>query len=192
MNKIPKILHQVWLGPSPIPNEFILWKDKWKNLHPDWEYMLHTDKDIPSHLKDYIDTCRHFSSKSNILRLYVIFTYGGVYCDTDFEWNKNIDIFLDNKFIIAKQHGNLYCNAFFGSTKHSKVIKFQLDLLQDYIRMSPPWGPTLMTIAVDKYINEINIIPTKYVYPYMWTDPYKPAKEFPDAYLVHHWRKSWK
>ena len=127
MNKIPKILHQVWLGPSPIPEEFIRWRNEWKKLHPDWEYMLHTDNDVPDDLKKYIDTCSHYSSKSNILRLYVIFKYGGVYCDTDFEWNKNIDSFLDNKFIIAKQHGDIYCNAFFGSVKNNEIIKFQLD-----------------------------------------------------------------
>jgi mannosyltransferase OCH1-like enzyme len=195
MNEIPKILHQIWLGGSEMPQEFIIWRNKWIELHPDWKYMLHTDdtiKDIPDYLKKYIDSCEKYSSKSNVLRLYVIFKYGGVYCDTDFEWNKNIDCFLNNKFIIAKQHGNLYCNAFFGSIANNEIIKYQLDLLQHYVNKSPPWGPTLMTVAVEKYIKNLTILPTKYIYPYMWFEPYKPAKEFNDAYLVHHWSKSWK
>jgi mannosyltransferase OCH1-like enzyme len=195
MNEIPKILHQIWLGPSKMPEEFIKWRDEWKKLHPDWKYMLHTDdtiKDIPDYLKKYIDSCKQYSSKSNVLRLYVIFKYGGVYCDTDFEWNKNINCFLNNKFIIAKQHGNLYCNAFFGSVANNEIIKFQLDLLQNYVNQPPPWGPTLMTDAVEKYIENITILPTKYIYPYMWFEPYRPAKEFNEAYLVHHWSKSWK
>ena len=188
---IPKILHQVWLGSCPIPEKFITWRDEWRVLHPDWEYMLHTDDDIPDDLKGYIDSCKGYSSKSNILRLYVVFKWGGVYCDTDFEWNKNIDSFLNDKFIVAKQHGQFYCNAFFGSVKGDQIIKFQLDLLPKYVTKSPPWGPELMTIAVEKHKDDVKIIPTKYVYPYMWFQPYKPAREFPEAYLVHHWEKSW-
>ncbi|NBV41108.1 glycosyl transferase, partial [bacterium] len=44
---IPKILHQVWLGPKEMPAQFVSWREQWRRLHPDWEYMLHTDKDIP-------------------------------------------------------------------------------------------------------------------------------------------------
>jgi len=196
MTRIPKILHQIWLGPNPMPSEFIEWRNKWQTLHPDWTYMFHTDdilKEIPMYLQEYIDTCSHYSSKSNILRLYVVFKYGGVYCDTDFEWNQNIDVFLDNKFIIARQHGNLYCNAFFGSVPGNPVITYQLDRLQDYIKQSPPWGPTLMTRAIENNKTEdITILPTHYIYPYMWFEPYKPAESYPKAYLVHHWKKSWK
>jgi mannosyltransferase OCH1-like enzyme len=188
---IPKILHQVWLGPNPIPDEFLIWKDQWKNLHPDWTYMLHTDKDVPEHLKHYVDSCSHFSSKSNIMRLYVVNKYGGVYCDTDFEWNKNIDCFLDNDFIVAKQQLSVYCNAFFGSVANNEVLNWQLDQIKNYYTRSPPWGPGLLTLAVEKYTSQITILPTKYVYPYLWDKPFTPACNFPDAYLVHHWRKSW-
>lgn len=189
---IPKILHQVWLGPKEIPEEFIKWRDEWRKLHPDWVYILHTDKDIPEHLKDYINCCKHYSSKSNILRLYVIYKYGGIYCDMDFEWNKNIDEFLNNEFIIAKETSMFYCNAFFGSIPNNNIIKYQLDLLDSYVKRPPPWGPTLMTIAVNNYKKSVTVLPTHYVYPYLWDNPFTPAYTFPDAYLVHHWNKSWR
>jgi hypothetical protein len=48
-----------------------------------------------------------------------------------------------------------------------------------------------MTLAVENYIADITVLPTTYIYPYMWFESYKPAKEFPQAYLVHHWKKSW-
>jgi mannosyltransferase OCH1-like enzyme len=188
---IPKILHQVWLGTKPIPDQFMIWFNGWKRLHPDWEYMLHIDKDIPEHLQLAIDKCSHYSSKSNILRLYVVYKYGGVYCDTDFEWNKNIDDLLKGTFIVAKQHGSLYCNAFFGAVEKSLVIKFQLDQINDFINQSPPWGPTLMTHAITKFKKDITILPTEYIYPYMWFEEYRPVSCFPDAYIAHHWSKSW-
>jgi len=188
---IPKILHQVWLGPNPIPDEFISWISHWKSLHPDWTYMLHTDKDIPKNLENYINSCKHFSSKSNIMRLYVVNKYGGVYCDTDFEWNKNINCFLDNNFIVSKQQASVYCNAFFGSIADNQILKWQLDQIKNYYTRHPPWGPELLTLAVEKYKDKITDLPTKYVYPYLWNNPFTPACNFPDAYLVHHWKKSW-
>jgi len=189
---IPKILHQVWLGPNTIPREFLDWRGGWRSLHPDWTYMLHTNEDVPQHLKHYIESCKHFSSKSNIMRLYVVNKYGGVYCDTDFEWNKNIECFLNNNFIAAKQQSSVYCNAFFGSVANSPILNWQLDLLDKYYIRSPPWGPELLTLAIEKFKNDITVIPSKYVYPYLWNIPFTPASNFPDAYLVHHWRKSWK
>lgn len=195
MGGIPKILHQVWLGENPMPEKYIEWRDHWRQLHPDWEYVLHTDDTIknilPEELYEYMEKCKKYSSKSNIVRLYVINKYGGIYCDTDFEWNKNIDVFLNNEFVVAKQHGSLYCNAFFGSVSNNPIIKYQLDLLVNFIKKSPPWGPDLMTLAVKKYIDEVTILPTKYIYPYMWFETYKPGTKFPEAYIIHHWSKSW-
>lgn len=188
---IPKILHQVWLGKAEIPEEFIMWRDKWRELHPDWQYMLHKDEDVPDSLKMYVDRCSHYSSKSNIMRLYVVNKYGGVYCDTDFEWNKNIDCFLDNEFIVAKQQGTMYCNAFFGSVANNEILEYQLGLVDKYCGLNPPWGPTLLTLAVEKYKSGVKVLNSEYVYPYLWYEESKPASSFPEAYLVHHWCKSW-
>lgn len=190
---IPKILHQIWLGNRPMPEEFKLWIQNWRKYHPEWTYMLHTDKDIPEHLRKYIDTCKHYSSKSNIMRLHVVYKYGGVYCDTDFDWNKNIDCFLDNKFIVAEEIPGRFCNAFFGSIANSNILKEQLDCIEKYCTQKPPWGPGLMTLIIKQLKNteKITVLPTEYVYPYLWNSPFRPASDFPDAYLVHHWRKSW-
>lgn len=188
---IPKILHQVWLGPKEMPAQFVSWREQWRRLHPDWEYMLHTDKDIPQELRGYMDGCKGYSSKSNVLRLYVVNKYGGVYADTDFEWNRNIDLFLDYQAFVAKQHGSEYCNAFFGATACHPMIAYQLEQLPEYSNKNPPWGPALMTAAVNKFKNTVTCIPTSHVYPYMWFEPYQPASIFPDSYAVHHWSKSW-
>lgn len=44
--RIPKKIHQIWLG-SPLPEKFARLAATWKQHHPDWEYMqLWTDQDI--------------------------------------------------------------------------------------------------------------------------------------------------
>ena len=186
---IPKILHQVWLGPKPIPKQFLHWMGGWRSLHPDWTYILHTNENVPKHLKYYIDSCKYYSSKSNIIRLYVINKYGGIYCDTNFEWNKNINCFLDNNFITAKQQSTTYSNAFFGSVSNSPILNWQLNLLDKYID-HPQSGVNLFTSAIEKFEKDVKVLPTKYIYPYLWNKPFTPGIHFPNPYLVNHWKKS--
>src|SRR4029077_5448971 len=44
--KIPKIIHQIWVGPKMPPSFFATFQEKWKMLHPGWEYHLWTDSEI--------------------------------------------------------------------------------------------------------------------------------------------------
>lgn len=192
--KIPKILHQVWLGKQPIPEIFIEWKNHWRVLHPDWQYKLWTDRDISKNtqLITFTSSSQQFSSKSNIVRLYAIMKYGGVYCDMDFEWNKNIDDFLVYEAFSCKETPNLYCNAIFGAIKQHEWVIYQYENLHKYYMLPPPWGPTLMTEAIQEIGQNVVTIPTNFFYPYLYNNSYVAAKEFPDSYAVHHWNCSWR
>ena len=70
--KIPKIVHQIWLGPkTSTPILFIFSEKKWKALHPDWEFRLWTDSDLDKldlELRDLIDLSPNWAEKSDILR----------------------------------------------------------------------------------------------------------------------------
>ena len=45
MSKIPKIIHQIWIGPKPPPTNFM---DTWKNKHESegFEYIRWTEQEI--------------------------------------------------------------------------------------------------------------------------------------------------
>ena len=43
--RIPKIIHQIWLG-SELPVRFRGYQQNWRRLHPDWDYKLWTDRDV--------------------------------------------------------------------------------------------------------------------------------------------------
>lgn len=190
MTSIPKHLHQVWLGSKPIPKKFLDWRDNWRQLHPDWQYTLWIDSNTNRELDPLLKRCKSLSSKSNVVRLWAIKEYGGVYVDMDFNWNKNIDKWLQHKAFAAKEKPQRYCNAFFGAVPNHPWINRQFQLLDKYVDKRPPWGPTLMTVC-SHYEPELWTIPTNLVYPYLWNSPYREAYEFKDSYLVHHWDKSW-
>src|SRR5579885_317918 len=91
--KIPKIIHQIWLG-SEFPAEYRDWQQSWINHNPDWEYKLWTDENIKELVltnKKYFDEAINFGEKSNILRYEILYQFGGVYVDCDFECLKSFD-----------------------------------------------------------------------------------------------------
>jgi mannosyltransferase OCH1-like enzyme len=107
--RIPKIIHQIWLG-SPVPKKFQDLMQTWKKLHPDWEYKLWTDKDIGEFkLVNEVayNLAPNYGMKSDILRYEILLRYGGLYIDTDQEAVMPHDIFHHiTDFYIGFYHGN--------------------------------------------------------------------------------------
>jgi mannosyltransferase OCH1-like enzyme len=54
--KIPKIIHQTWKTEN-VPWKWKLYQKKVKQLHPDWEYKLWTDKNNMEFVKLKYHTC---------------------------------------------------------------------------------------------------------------------------------------
>jgi mannosyltransferase OCH1-like enzyme len=193
---IPKIFHNIWLGKKQIPEEFITYCNNWKKLHPDWEYKLWTDNDLENidpYIVDFLDQTLTFSSKSNVLRSYIIYEYGGIYADTDFDWNKSLNTFLTYDAFIPKPTSEFYNSAIFGAVPKHPWLKFMLDILPEYIDKPPPWGPEWFTKSLIDYDRKnLIIVPRKYFYPFLWFESKKPANHFPNSYGVHYWYKSWK
>lgn len=136
IERIPRIVHQIWLG-SPIPDDFLQFIDTWR--HDGWEYKLWTDAEIAKlnmHNRVIYDQSDNFGEKSDIARLEILYQYGGIYVDTDFEC-RNIDIFnelhqsfdfyvgfepLEHGFT-AKFNMNKFCNALIGSAAHHPLLQ---------------------------------------------------------------------
>ena len=95
LNKIPRIIHQIWLGPNPLPAFFQEYQRQLKKLHPDWEYRLWTDKEVeqelgeqggeqrPCSLWHEIKACKNYGQQSDLVRVELLLRFGGVYVDVD-------------------------------------------------------------------------------------------------------------
>ena len=42
--KIPRIFHQIWIGPKPVPEYLLRYQDSLRKLHPDFEYHLWSEE----------------------------------------------------------------------------------------------------------------------------------------------------
>tara|TARA_A100001015_G_scaffold316302_1_gene430246 strand:+ start:4166 stop:5623 length:1458 start_codon:yes stop_codon:yes gene_type:complete len=84
---IPKIIHQIWIGPSKSPTKFM---DTWKNIHEKegFEYIRWTEEELYKRkftptLIDKINEMEEINGKADILRWELLYEYGGFFVDAD-------------------------------------------------------------------------------------------------------------
>lgn len=127
--RIPRIVHQVWLG-NPIPEKYKGWMQTWVELNG-WEYRLWTDEDVKDfkmYNQDLYDNTTNYGEKADIFRLEILYRYGGIYADADYEClhpeifeelNRSFDFYIGFE---PMEHGKInrfnmfkICNALIGS-----------------------------------------------------------------------------
>lgn len=94
-SRFPRIIHRIWLG-KPIPQELEDWWKTWTTLNPEWECRTWSEGNLEPvidelGLKPMYDWLTNLAQKSDIGRLALLWKYGGLYVDTDFECLKPIE-----------------------------------------------------------------------------------------------------
>lgn len=82
---IPKIIHQLWIGPKPMPTKFM---DTWRDKHPDYEYIRWTEAEINKRgikfeCGNAINRMSEINGKADIMRWEILYRYGGIFLDAD-------------------------------------------------------------------------------------------------------------
>jgi hypothetical protein len=85
MSKIPKIIHQLWIGTKPRPSKFM---NTWKEKNPDFEYILWNENEIEKRgikfeCQTKIDSIEEINGKADIMRWEILYKYGGIFLDAD-------------------------------------------------------------------------------------------------------------
>ena len=105
MNKIPKIIHQIWSGISePLPDHFEALGETWKEHYPDWEYMFwdndKMNKFVQNNYPQYWDVYSRFPynvQRWDTIRYLLLDKIGGMYVDFDYESICNMEELLKDK-----------------------------------------------------------------------------------------------
>lgn len=219
--KIPKIIHQIWLG-SPLPDVYKKWQASWLKLNPDWEYILWTDdtiKGLELYNKDYFDKAINWGEKANILRYEILYQFGGVYADMDFECLKSFDVLAHTYDFFCgisgiDQHCFLFINnAIIGSVpghsilkhciEHIRIDKQNEKELRKITRLTnATTGPIRFTKSFymqAPYSEGVVIaFPSTFLYPIGYgerninsTDLNNRLKSMPEAFAIHYWASHW-
>lgn len=195
---VPRVFHQFWFGP-PMPPEYHVYRESWMRRHPDWEWRMWTERNLPEGLRHraLADQTDVPSWKTDILRYEVVSLFGGVYLDTDFECFKPIDrlvaglpAFAAQQYPDAEKPGAVAC-GFFGATPGHPWMRDLLDGVP--ARWDPgrcSLGPWYFT-DVTRLHPEVVVFPRPLFYPYGSWEKERRAGPFPGAYAAHHWAGSW-
>lgn len=150
---IPRILHFIWLGNETYPENII---NTWRSKNPGWTIKVWKDDDV-SQLnmmnQRIFDLSKNSYQKSDVLRLEILYTHGGVYCDTDVICMKSIDTLVSGTTpIIVQEKRGVISNSFMVSPKFNPVI---LDMMKCMDNLFDPNGKVWETTGskfVTKYL----------------------------------------
>ena len=104
---IPKIIHYVWLGGNPLPPKMRECIDSWKLHMPDFEIMVWDDERIREIDNTFMHEAlaeRKWAFVSDVVRLYAVCKYGGIYLDTDVLVYKSFEPLLGNSAFIGREN----------------------------------------------------------------------------------------
>lgn len=207
--KIPKIIHQIWLG-SPVPESFIALQQSWIEHHMgrDWLYKLWTDEDVAQtqlYNQEFYDATDNYGVKSDILRWEILYFYGGVYIDMDYECLRALDDFhYTYDFYTALQPLDTWFvqlgAALFGSRPGHPILRHCIETIRNdwHLQGAPKkTGPVHFTksfyACADMDGNTDIAFPAFYFYPLgcRETEGNRSGWTQQGSYAVHWWAKSW-
>lgn len=206
--RIPKIIHQIWIGPRPFPEEFKKYQGSWIKHHPDWKYKLWANEDIPHFAfknKDLFEREKNYSAKSDIWRYEILERYGGVYVDTDFECLKPLDSlhYAYDFYTGIQPLDTAYTQlgaGIIGSIPGHPILRCCIENFkknQDNPHIVARVGPLYFTQIFLACIGKTGLrdlaFPASYFYPCGYNQKGRPVEEWirPESYAVHHWAGSW-
>lgn len=180
---IPHILHHVWVGPRPVPMQ---WINTWREKHPDWEHVLWGNDAVKNggwenqKQIDYYYRIGEWPGVADLLRYEILHRHGGFNPGVDSLCHLNIDELMDcpdydlfscweneraKPGLISPVHGSTSNNPYLAQ------------IIAELGRLKPPLGKPWKTTG-NLYMGEFfarqkpgrfRIFPSHYFMPHHWT-----------------------
>lgn len=205
---IPKIIHYVWLGNKPKPKKIEKCIASWYKFCSDYEIneWNETNFDINCHqfVKDAYEA-GNYAFASDVIRLIVLYRFGGIYVDSDVELLRPLDTLLDNKaFVGFETYEYVNSGQILGTEKNNPIINEHLgqyDTLKynESNALSEITCPKLLTeLLLSKGLkpnNREQIVSGMHIYPSDYFNPFDARtgkmKKTENSYSVHWSAHSW-
>ena len=130
---IPKVIHYCWFGGKPLTEWAKACIASWKKYCPDYEIKEWNETNFDLNCCDFIREAyeaKKWAFLSDCARLYIIYSEGGIYLDTDVELINSLDGILNNRcFLAAETSGYINTGLGFGAEKNNPIIG---KLLREY------------------------------------------------------------
>lgn len=206
---IPKIIHYCWFGGGEMPQLAKECIASWHKYMPDWEYKLWNEDNFDVNCISYVKEAyeaKKFAFVSDYVRLFALYSEGGIYLDTDVEVFKSFSDVLSHQAFIGYE-GSKHLplgTCVIGSAPEGKWIGGQIRRYQDrhFIDASGQMDTTtnvqfITADMIDKGLicdgretdlDGIHIFPVDYFSPRRTTGEYIVTE---NTYCDHHFMGSW-
>ena len=195
---IPKIIHYCWLSGDEIPEKLQLCMDSWKKFLPEYEFMLWDLNRFD--INQILWTKQAFESKkyafaADYIRLYAIYTYGGIYLDMDVEVLKSFNPLLNRKYILGFEDMTGIEGGIIGSEKGSKWLKECLEYYENRAFVKPDGSydtlplPRIMYSRLKNCLSNMEIFGNEYLTAKSYKTGVITITE--NTYSIHHFEGSW-
>lgn len=206
---IPRRIHYCWFGRGPMPELAQKCIESWHRFMPDYEYKLWNEDNfdvcsIP-YVKEAYEAGR-FAFVTDYVRLYALYTEGGIYMDTDVEVLKPYDDLLELSGFTGYE-GSKFLPPVTGtmaSEAGGEWVKEQIDAYADAHFLLPDGSYDMKTNTVR--ISEImkaggfkqdgkrQVYKGMHIFPVQFFCPRQTTGEYlltEDTYCDHHFMGSW-
>jgi len=141
--QIPKIIHQLWIGPKKPPTKFMnTWKDKHES--EGFEYIRWTEEEMEkrgfhSQLTNKIKDMEEINGKADILRWELLYEYGGVFVDADSYCIEPVTYLVDKyKAFFGYENEKVRGAGWTGNTEYDDVLARTHPLIATGTMAFPP------------------------------------------------------
>lgn len=207
---IPKIIHYCWFGRNPLPPLAVKCIESWKKYCPDYEIKEWNEDNFDLNYNDYVREAyeaKKWAFITDVVRLYALYTEGGIYMDTDVEVLKPLDIFLRHTAfsgfesevniptgIMASEKGGKWAmeNLLYYKSRHFILADGKLDLTTNVEIITEymlNFGLKRNNTYQD-FKNLITIYPNEYFSPISAATKKKNITN--NTYTIHHFYGSWR
>jgi mannosyltransferase OCH1-like enzyme len=199
---IPKIIHYCWLSENPkdpIPEKyrekFEYCMKTWREKLDGYEFTLWNSGNFDINSCIWVKQAfeaKQYALATDYVRLFAVYTCGGIYLDRDVEVVKPFGDLLNRKIMLGYEDNEQRIETgCFGAEKGHPFIKECLNYYQEREFNNPLVTPMIMrNILKESFSGEdYNILPSEYFSAKNYvTGEIKKTK---NTYTIHHYTGSW-
>ncbi len=210
MQKIPKVIHYCWFGGNSLSDMELKCIASWKEKLPDYEIKEWNERNFDVSCNSYVQeayNAKKWAFVSDYVRLYALYSEGGIYMDTDVELVRNIDNFLEHRAFAGFEDQEHISTAIMGGVKANKWFELLLSYYDNkhFIKADGKFDLTtnvkiitnMTKVAYDinldntlQIVNgELAFYPNEYFSPKEWGS--ERVYITSNTYTIHHYNHSW-
>ena len=209
---IPRIVHYCWFGGAPKPISVLRYIASWERVLPGYEIREWNEQNFDVDAWAYASQAyraRRYAFVSDVARLHALYTYGGIYLDTDVEVRRPFDDLLKGGVVLGFEEGNYIATSTMLAEPRAALLGAFLDDYRSRSFLRPDGtldqttnvqvltsmleGAGLRLDGSPQYLNwngqQINVLDRVKLSPFDYINGVIHADE--TTYAIHQFGQSW-